>query len=222
MSIKYKILGSIEAVQQARQELLQKAVAIVQSSNYTEKGRTAKIGELIEPYEKKLSSYALDIEKMFDDQIEKVTAEERNEQQRRNTSLEYQQLLLTKAEILKNAVAGMNPNDIYEYVKEFENDPQAIAVFSAILSEYNQNLSIKAAKPHKMPEGLKWGSIPECTLGKTAEKLDKGKNSILNLFEKMSFKNYVVGTAAIASVLHDKTLDVEIQCIMDYVRKNIT
>lgn len=37
----------------------------------------------------------------------------------------------------------------------------------------------------------------------------------------MSFKNYVLGTNAIMSALRDKALDAEIQCVMDYVKKNI-
>lgn len=71
----------------------------------------------------------VEIEKIYDQAIEQLDAEEQRELERRNNSLEFQQLLREKAEILRRSDINEIDTDVMrEYLKEFKNYPVAIAL----------------------------------------------------------------------------------------------
>lgn len=216
MSLKHEVVDILKRTKKERKDVIDRAVKVAESSDYTERGRTERIKEIIGPFKKKVESDILFIEERFDAEIDKITVREQEEQRKRNTTLEYQQMLATKVNILKAAIGGMTNNQIYDYVKEFENDPAAISIFNAICKEYAESTIPK--EKHKLGRSL-MGALPPCRYGEAARLLEHEKRTATDILQKMSFSGYALGSKEIFSAVHDKAIETEIDDVVAYFEK---
>lgn len=85
--------------------------------------------------------------KMFDKRIEDINQEEQKELERKNASLEYQQMITEKATVLEmiSSIEEVPHEYLKQYLQEFENDPVAILVMQSCVK--GANLEILAAIP---------------------------------------------------------------------------
>ena len=85
--------------------------------------------------------------RLFDKRIEDINQEEQKELDRKNASLEYQQMITEKAAVLEmiNNLEEVPYEYLKQYLQEFENDPVAILVMQSCVK--GANLEILAAIP---------------------------------------------------------------------------
>ncbi len=85
--------------------------------------------------------------KLFDKRIEDINQEEQKELERKNASLEYQQMITEKATVLEmiSSIEEVPHEYLKQYLQEFENDPVAILVMQSCVK--GANLEILAAIP---------------------------------------------------------------------------
>lgn len=85
--------------------------------------------------------------KLFDKRIEDINQEEQKELERKNASLEYQQMITEKATVLEmiSDTEEVPHEYLKQYLQEFENDPVAILVMQSCVK--GANLEILAAIP---------------------------------------------------------------------------
>ncbi len=89
-----------------------------------------------------------EIETIYDQAIEQLDDEEQRELERRNNSLEFQQLIREKAEILrKSDITKIDTNVLREYIKEFKNYPVAIVLLSSGHSGKEERVKILDCLP---------------------------------------------------------------------------
>ena len=71
--------------------------------------------------------------KLFDKRIEDINQEEQKELERKNASLEYQQMITEKATVLEmiSNIEEVPHEYLKQYLQEFENDPVAILVMQS-------------------------------------------------------------------------------------------
>lgn len=84
---------------------------------------------------------------LFDKRIEDINQEEQKELDRKNASLEYQQMITEKAAVLEmiSNLEEVPYEYLKQYLQEFENDPVAILVMQSCVK--GANLEILAAIP---------------------------------------------------------------------------
>lgn len=85
--------------------------------------------------------------RLFDKRIEDINQEEQKELDRKNASLEYQQMITEKAAVLEmiSNLEEVPYEYLKQYLQEFENDPVAILVMQSCVK--GANLEILAAIP---------------------------------------------------------------------------
>lgn len=138
-------------------------VAICNKYSLTREGKTEQRQKAINKMAGEMARKTEEGLKLFDKRIEDINQEEQRELDRKNTSLEYQQMITEKATVLEMI---SNLEEIpYEYLKrylqEFENDPVAILVMQS---------SVKGA-------GLNvFAAIPQNNLGVRQKKLTQSRD----------------------------------------------
>ena len=121
--------------------------AICNKYSLTEEGKTEQREKAINKIAGEMARKTEEGLKLFDKRIEDINQEEQKELDRKNASLEYQQMINEKATVLEMI---SNLEEIpYEYLKrylqEFENDPVAILVMQS--STKGAGLNTLAAIP---------------------------------------------------------------------------
>lgn len=121
--------------------------AICNKYSLTEEGKTEQREKAINKIAGEMARKTEEGLRLFDKRIEDINQEEQKELDRKNASLEYQQMINEKATVLE-MISNLEevPHEyLKQYLQEFENDPVAILVMQSCTK--GAGLEILAAMP---------------------------------------------------------------------------
>ena len=123
-------------------------VAICNKYSLTSEGKTEQRQKAINKIAGEMARKTEEGLRLFDKRIEDINQEEQKELDRKNASLEYQQMITEKATVLE-MISNLEevPHEyLKQYLQEFENDPVAILVMHSCAK--GAGLEVIAALPH--------------------------------------------------------------------------
>ena len=121
-----------------------------------------------------IESRITEVEKLLEQAVEQLDAEEQKEIDRKNSSLEYQQLLSVKAGILWRIDISKVPADgLREYLKEFENYPIGIEILQNCAINNNSSTSLEVVN-----------ILPDNNIGERQERMKKAKAEIISMLNE--------------------------------------
>lgn len=101
----------------------------------TEEGKKDERNKAVERISGEMAQKTEEGLKLFNKRIEEINNEEQNRLNRKNASLEYQQMIVEKATVLEmiGDIKELPSEYLKQYLQEFENDPVAILVMQSSL-----------------------------------------------------------------------------------------
>lgn len=145
--------------------------------------------------QKYIAGKVTEINQLFGEKIKQLDDEEQNDIEKRNNSLEFQQIMHKKASVLKLLdCSKIEGNVLADYLKEFKNYPVAVELFRNCCADKENYLSIIAYLPEDT-RGVRQNrmretqiSAAECLEGLT-EFDTRGSNTQIAMIE--SCKDYI-------------------------------
>lgn len=130
-----RIITIIRECLQFRQQATQKYATICKNYGLSAEGKEKERQKAVDSIADIIAGKMREGEKLFTAKIEEFDEAEEREIQRKNSSLEYQQMLQEKAAILKQLDTNkLEGQYLKAYLQEFENDPIAIELLRSCIT----------------------------------------------------------------------------------------
>lgn len=165
-------------------------VTICNKYSLTSEGKTEQRQKAINKIAGEMARKTEEGLRLFDKRIEDINQEERKELDRKNASLEYQQMITEKATVLEmiSNIEEVPHEYLKQYLQEFENDPVAILVMQSctkgagleILAAIPQNnLGMRQEALRQLKDEFKESMI---LLGQIDDANDISKNTVIESY----------------------------------------
>ena len=158
-NMKERLIRIIEECIAEQQKTVRELNAFLGKYELSESGIKNAHEKRTEELKKYIAGKVAEIRQLFEEKIKQLDEEERNDLEKKNNSLQFQQIMNEKAGVLKLLdCSKIDGNVLRDYLKEFKNYPVAVELFrSCCVDKTNYAAAI--------------GCLPEDTRGERQERM---------------------------------------------------
>lgn len=165
-NMKERLIRIIDECIAEQQKRVSELNAFLDKYELSESGIKNACEKNVEEFKKYITGKNAEIHQLFEEKIRQLDDEERNDIEKKNNSLEFQQIMHEKARVLKMLdCSKIEGHVLTNYLKEFKDYPVAVELFRSCLVDKTNYASI-------------FGCIPEDTRGERQDRMRKAQADI--------------------------------------------